>query len=101
MIERNNEILSDKLDNKSYTQASMTPVLTHTVTHYTKHSFRPKTNNQLLKKFLSLAVLSFKVNVKNYPNLSNFFFIEEYDFKGTLFVIGIFWKLHFLKHFIF
>ena len=40
MIERNNEILSDKLDNKSYTQASMTPLLTHTVTHYTSKSHR-------------------------------------------------------------
>ena len=67
MIERNNEILSDKLDNKSYTQASMTPVLTHTVTHYTKHSFRPKTNNQLLKKFLSLAVSLVKV-IKNWTS---------------------------------
>ena len=26
-----------------------------------------------------------------------FFFIEEYDFRGTLFVIDIFWKLHFFK----
>ena len=39
--------------------------------------------------------------VKNYPNLSNFFFIEEYDFRGTPFVIDIFWKLQFLNHFIF
>ena len=29
------------------------------------------------------------------------FFIEEYDFIGTLFVIDIFWKLQFLNHFIF
>ena len=28
-------------------------------------------------------------------------FIEEYDFRGTLFVIDIFWKLQFLNHFIF
>ena len=25
-------------------------------------------------------------------------FIEEYDFRGTLFVIDIFWKLQFLNH---
>ena len=37
-------------------QVSMTSLLTHNVTHSTRHSFRPKTNNQLLKKFLSLAV---------------------------------------------
>ena len=28
----------------------------------------------------------------------NFFFIEEYQFRGTFFVIDIFWKLQFLKH---
>ena len=27
-------------------------------------------------------------------------FIEEYDFRGTLFVIDIFWKLQFLNHYI-
>ena len=35
---------------------SMTTVLTHTVAHFTKPSFRSKTNNQPLKKFLSLAL---------------------------------------------
>ena len=29
--------------------------------------------------------------VKNHPNLSHFLFIEEYQFKSTLFVIDIFW----------
>ena len=42
----------------------MTSLLTHTITHSTRHSFRPKTNNQPLKKFLSLAVSRVKV-VKN------------------------------------
>ena len=52
---------------------SMTTLLTHTVAHSTKSSFMPKTNNQLPKKFLSLApscakvvkngkILTFKVN---------------------------------------
>ena len=35
---------------------SMTTLLTHTVAHSTKPSFMPKTNNQPLKKFLSLAL---------------------------------------------
>ena len=35
---------------------SMTSLLTHTVAHSTRLSFRPKTTNQLLKKFLSLAI---------------------------------------------
>ena len=35
---------------------SMTSLLTHTVAHSTRPSFRPKTNNQPIKKFLSLAV---------------------------------------------
>ena len=34
----------------------MTSLLTHTVTHSIRPSFRLKTNNQPLKKFLSLAV---------------------------------------------
>ena len=28
-------------------------------------------------------------------------FIEEYQFRGTYIVIGIFWKLQFLKHFVY
>ena len=35
--------------------------------------------------------------VKNGPNISNFFLIEQYNF----FVIEIFWHLQFLKHFFF
>ena len=33
----------------------MTQLLTYTVAHSTRPSFRPKTNNQPTKKFLSLA----------------------------------------------
>ena len=43
---------------------SMTSLLTQTVAHSTRPYFRPKTNNQTLKKFLSLAVSWVKV-VKN------------------------------------
>ena len=39
-----------------YTFTSMTSLLTHNVAHSTRPSFRPKTNNQPIKKFLSLAV---------------------------------------------
>ena len=46
---------------------SMTTLLTHTVAHSTKPSFRPKTNNQTLKKFLSLALSWTKV-VKNWTS---------------------------------
>ena len=34
---------------------SMTSLLKHNVAHSSRHSFRPKTNNQPLKKLLSLA----------------------------------------------
>ena len=44
---------------------SMTTLLTHTVAHSIKLSFRSKTNNQTLKKFLTLALSCTKV-VKNW-----------------------------------
>ena len=47
-----------------FVKASMTSLLMHTVAHSTRPSFRLKTNNQPLKKFLSLAVSWVKV-VKN------------------------------------
>ena len=31
----------------------------------------------------------------------DFFFIEEYQFRGMFFVIDIFWKLELLKHFVY
>ena len=65
-------LLSQRL-NRHLIVCSMTTFLTNTVAHSTKTSFRPKTNNQPLKKFVSLAVswvkvvtngkiLTFKVN---------------------------------------
>ena len=45
----------------SFTLNSMTSLLIHTVPHSTRPSFKPKTNNQLIKKFLSLAVSCVKV----------------------------------------
>ena len=52
------------LNQKRSFLVSMTSLLTHTVAHSTRPSFRLKTNNQPLKKFLSLAVSWVKV-VKN------------------------------------
>ena len=46
----------EKVDNYSLSFFSMTTPLTHTVAHSTKPSFMPKTNNQLPKKVLSLAL---------------------------------------------
>jgi hypothetical protein len=46
--------------------------------------------NQAIEKCQFLTL-----NVKNYPNLSNFFFIEEYHFRGMFYC---FW--HFLKTFL-
>ena len=40
---------------KSNMNISMTSLLMHTVAHSTRPSFRPKTNNQPLKKFLGLV----------------------------------------------
>ena len=37
---------------------------------------------------------------KNIQILLKKIFIEEYDFRGTLFINDILWKLEFLNHFI-
>jgi hypothetical protein len=87
---------------------SMTSLLTHTVAISTKPSFRSKTNNQPLKKFLSLVVswlkfvktckiLTFKVNFLCQKLFkSNFFFHWKISFWGHIFC---YW--HFLKTSIF
>ena len=95
---------------------SMTQHLTHSsVAHFTRPSFRPKINNQSIKNLLSLTVSWLKVvknlkklwlsksifYVEKYTNLCKKNFIKEYDFRGTLLGIGLFWKLQFLNHFIF
>ena len=75
------------------TYISMTSLLTHTVAHSTRPSFRPKTINQPLKKstfYVKIIRIFLKKN-----------FIEEYHFRDTLNVIEIFWKLQFLYHYIF
>ena len=84
----------------------MTTLLTHTVAHSTKPSFMPKTNNQPPKK--SCAQLSKSCQKWQNPDFQSQFsmskniriflkkkFIEEYDFRGTLFVIDIFENFNF------
>ena len=61
------KLLTGLLIYLTVTAISMTTLLTHTVAHSTKPSFRPKTNNQPLKKFLSLALSWAKV-VKNWTS---------------------------------
>ena len=96
-------------------KVSMTQLWKHTVAHSTMPSFRPKANNQPIKKFFSIATTW--VNVvkmcKNSDFQSQFsmskmirsflifFFIEEYHLRSTFFVIDIFWQFQFLSHFIF
>ena len=72
---------------------SMTSLLTHTVTHSNRPSFRPKTNNQPIKKFWSLVVSWVKV-VKNCKMLTFKIkgilifqknILEEYHFRSTFF----------------
>ena len=93
-----------------YTSGSLISLLTHTVAHFNRLSFRPKTNNQPIKKFLSLAVSWVKV-VKNCKNsetakskmiqmfLKLFHWRISLYYCSTFFGIDIFWKL--LNHFIF
>ena len=82
----------------------MTSLLTHTVAHSTRPFSRPKINNQPLKKFFkSCGQLSKSCQKWQNSDFQSqfsmskiirifliFFFIEEYDFRGTLFVIDIF-----------
>ena len=77
---------------------SVTSLLTHTLAHSTRPSFRLSSNNQPLKKFLSLAVswvkvvkngkiLTFKVN---FLCQKSFFFMEQYEISGTNYFNGFF-----------
>ena len=49
-------LVANKNSDELALKASMTSLLTHTGAHSTRPSYRPKVNNQPLKKFLSLAV---------------------------------------------
>ena len=78
---------------------SMTSLLTHTVAHFIRSSFRPKTNNQTLKKFLSLAVSWVKVVKFAKFWLSNIWVVSELISLGVqLFQIDwLFWSAIFCQ----
>ena len=61
-------------------RVSMTSLLTHTVAHSTRPSFRPKTNNQTIKKYLSLAVSWVKV-VKNCTSFQKIKWFKNWSFQ--------------------
>ena len=79
----------------------MTQLLLHTVAHSTRPSFRPKTNNQPTKKFLSLAVtwvkvvkmckiLTFKVNFlcQKWSVSFYFLYLEVYHLRSTFLLLN-------------
>ena len=79
------------------TTISMTSLLTQTVPYSTRLSSMPKANNKFLKKvFKSCRQLSKSwlwksiFYVKNYRNLSSFFFIEEYYLKVNFLLLTFF-----------
>ena len=71
--------------------------------HYCK--FLPLQQNKMKSSDWKLPISDFQIQfsmskiIRIFLNF--FFFIEEYQFRGTLFVIDIFWKLQFLKHFVY
>ena len=77
---------------------SMTTLLTHNVAHSTKPFFMPQTNNQSPKTQLSKSCKKWQnSDFQSQFSMSKIIgiflkkiFIEEYDFRGTLFVIDIF-----------
>ena len=59
---------------------SMTSLLMHTVAHSTEPSFRPKINNQPLKKLLSLAFSWVKVvKMAKFWLLKSIFYVKNYS----------------------
>ena len=61
-----------------------------------QHTQRKSSNfefwiNGELSKSAKIWLLKSILYVNNHPNLSHFIFIKEYQFKGTFFVIDIFW----------
>ena len=78
-----------KLDDFGYRQS-----------HYTLDTIQDFFSNFRIKILISDFQSQFSMS-KIIRIFQIIFFIEGYDFRGTLFVIDIFWKLHFLNHFIF
>ena len=87
----------------------MTQVLAHTVAFSTNSSFRPKINNQSIKKFLSLAViwvkivkvskiLTFKINFlcqKWSESLSIFFSLKNINLGACFLLLTFFENFYF------
>ena len=95
---------------------SMTQLLPHTFAHLTGPSFRLKVKllpnkNRFFRSYVNLHKSCWKLQNSDFQSqfstskiiriFLNFFFIEEYLFRSTFFVIDIFWQIQFLKHFIF
>ena len=91
-----------------YVLNSMTSLLMHTVAHSTRPSFRLKTNNQLLKKFSSLAVswvkvakngktLAFKVNFlcQKLSESFSFFLLKNMNLGACLLLLTFFENFNF------
>ena len=79
---------------------SMNSLLTHTVAHSTRPFFRPKTNNQPLKKFLSLAfswVKLSKIVMSKIIWIFLFFLLKNIILGAHFLKTSIFKPLNFLK----
>ena len=72
---------------------SMTSLLTHTVAHSTRPSFRSKTNNQPLKKFLSLVFSWVKV-VKNWTSFYKIKWFKNWSFQKMSIIFNVPLKWH-------
>ena len=71
--------------------------------HFFTKSFRRQTYQNSKISWQKMPISDFQSDFsmsKIIRIFLNFFFIEEYQFRGTYIVIGIFWKLQFLKPFI-
>ena len=67
---------------------SMTSLLTHNVAHSTRPFFKPKTNNQHLKKFLSLA-FSWVKFVKNWTSFQKIKWFKNRSFQKMSITQGV------------
>ena len=83
----------------------MTQLLSHTMAHFTGPSFMLKANNQPYKKFRSCIQWSnrcqilqnFDFQSQNYPNLSNFFSLDNINLGAHFLTTSLFKALYFLK----
>ena len=79
---------------------SMAQVLLHTIAHFTGPSFMLKANNQIFRSCIQLSKRCQKLQNFDFQSkfsmskiiriFPNFFFIEQYQFRSTFFVVDIF-----------